>query len=514
MGAPPGILKIIEGYSIPFVVKPPFTPLTGVCLEKFTSRGLDAEIEVMISQNILEPCLSPLGYLSKLFPVLKPDGSFRPIINLRGLNRFLRPKKFRLLNHFRVPEFLQEGDYLSKIDISQAYFHLPIKLQHRKFLAIFHRHRILQFICLPFGLATALITFARVSNWLAGQLRERGIRLIVYLDDFLLANQHPNELEKDLIPPKALQECVWWLENLQKDRQIFASVETIFVTTDASDTGWGAQVNKRLLSGLWKTNQTLWHINRKELYAIYQTVLLTLTQLRGKRVVIQSDNKTAVSYIRNQGGTKSVLLTELVSKILELAYENKIEIFAYYIPEVFNEMADSLSRQKHLADWHLSNKVTDLLFKKWGTPQVDLFATAFSKVVPIYVSRDTTDKCALFIDAFSRIWDFDLAWIFPPPGLMPRVLAHLNKARGTYILVAPRWERVFWRADLRRRALDRPICIRNLQHHLSDATQNVPLPDARNLRLEAWLIRGGQKSHLHGPKKTLNYSKDLGESLL
>ncbi|CAK1578466.1 unnamed protein product [Parnassius mnemosyne] len=319
---------------------------------------------------------------------------------------------------------------------------------------------------------------------------------------------------KYLTPPKALQECVWWLENLQKDRQIFASVETIFVTTDASDTGWGAQVNKRLLNGLWKTNQTLWHINRKELYAIYQAVLLTLTQLRGKRVVIQSDNKTAVSYIRNQGGTKSVLLTELVSKILELAYENEIEIFAYYIPGVFNEMADSLSRQKHLADWHLSNKVTDLLFKKWGTPQVDLFATAFSKVVPIYVSRDTTDKCALFIDAFSRIWDFDLAWIFPPPGLMPRVLAHLNKARGTYILVAPRWERVFWRADLRRRALDRPICIRNLQHHLSDATQNVPLPDARNLRLEAWLIRGGQKSHLHGPKKTLNYSKDLGESLL
>ncbi|CAG4930098.1 unnamed protein product [Parnassius apollo] len=62
---------------------------------------------------------------------------------------------------------------------------------------------------------------------------------------------------KYLIPTKALQECFWWLGNLQKYRQIFASPETIFVTTDASDTGWGAQVNKRILSGLWKINRTL-----------------------------------------------------------------------------------------------------------------------------------------------------------------------------------------------------------------------------------------------------------------
>lgn len=77
--------------------------------------------------------------------------------------------------------------------------------------------------------------------------------------------------------------------------------KTSFITADASDRGWGAHVNGTLFSGLWAKNQILWHINHKELYAVYQAFQAALPQLQERQVIIQSDNKIVVSYIRNQG---------------------------------------------------------------------------------------------------------------------------------------------------------------------------------------------------------------------
>ncbi|KAI8428780.1 hypothetical protein MSG28_007454 [Choristoneura fumiferana] len=601
-GAPKSILNIIEGYTIPFVAKPPLIPFYTHILRKFETKEMTQEIISLIDQGILEHTSVQSGFLSTMFPVPKSDGKIRPIINLRGLNRYLLPRKFRLLNHFKVPHFLQQGDYLVKIDISQAYFHVPIKTQHRRFLSIVHQGRVLQFTCLPFGLSTAPLTFARLSNWVVSRLQDMGIRVVVYLDDFLLACQNPIKLredaikavnfltklgwiintekslneplqqieylgivwntlqnatslpqkkilsiEKDLnkilrdqewnwqlaksllgklnfasfviplgrlhcrnlqraanllpehqkkkmipITPIILQECAWWLGNLKQNGSLIKYRVTVFITSDASDQGWGAQIDETMISGLWTPAQKQWHINKKELYAVLQAFRSETTYLKEKRVVVQSDNRTVVAYIKKQGGTRSRHLTALVSQLLHLTQTLRVDLCPQYIPGICNDIADSLSRQKSFADWHLSERVTNLIFLKWGTPEIDLFATRQSRVVPAYVSRDVKDKEAQFTDAFSRVWQFNLAWIFPPPSLIPRVLAHLNQARGTYIIIVPRWEKVFWRSDLKARAMSAPFQIRNLNHHLQDMTTHASLPNAQNLRLEAWRIRGGR----------------------
>lgn len=233
-----------------------------------------------------------------------------------------------------------------------------------------------------------------------------------------------------------------------------------------------------------------------------ERALCGLRILRGKSLLVQSGNRTVVSYIRNQGGTRSAPLCELASTLLTMTSQLDITLSAYYIPGPYNEIADSLSRGKLISDWHLSKHITHRIFRKWDIPQIDLFATHLSRVVPLYVSRNAQDPLACFVDAFSRAWNFTLAWVFPPPSLVPRVLSHLNTASGTYILIVPRWEQVFWRADLKSRALAPPFQLRNLHHHLSEAQTGLPLKQASSLRLEAWKVRGGKGVLKDGPRKT------------
>ena len=284
---------------------------------------------------------------------------------------------------------------------------------------------------------------------------------------------------------------LWWTANVSTSSPLFPPIPTAFLTTDASDSGWGASVNGHPLSGTWTGPQQRWHINRKELHAVRLAISRHASRLRGSTVLLQSDSKTVVAYVQRQGGTKSLGLLEEVEALLLMTHRSQILLTARFIPGVYNTLADSLSRRQVPPEWHLSSRVTADIFDLWGTPEFDLFATHSSAVVPQYASLDQTDLGASFIDAFSRQWTFTLAWIFPPPALVPRVLHHLNSAVGSFILVAPRWEKTFWLPDLQRRALLPPYIFPRLHSNLIDLSTGRPPPQASDLCLEAWKVRGG-----------------------
>ncbi|XP_033222544.1 uncharacterized protein LOC117176414 [Belonocnema kinseyi] len=167
-------------------------------LETRPSTEVDRELTEFIKSGVLERKNVPSGFLSTVFLLQKSDGSLSPVFNLKRLNEYLRPGKFRLITHSKVPGFLQRKDFLAKIDISQAYLHVHIKESHRRYLAMYYRKKIYCWTALPFGLSSAPLAFSRISNWLAGQLRKRGVRVMVYLDDFLLANQDKHLLIQQL----------------------------------------------------------------------------------------------------------------------------------------------------------------------------------------------------------------------------------------------------------------------------------------------------------------------------
>ncbi|KAI5728722.1 hypothetical protein M8J77_020247 [Diaphorina citri] len=504
---------------------------------------MDLQVQKLLEHRVLVPNPFVSGFTSPLFLVPKGDGSKRPIINLKRLNQFLSLKKFHLINHFRVPDFLQRGDFLVKIDLSQAYFHVPIRPSHQRFLSVVYRDTLYCMTCLPFGLASAPQVFAKLTNWIANYLRNLGMRVIVYLDDLLLGNQDSVllrsqaraavatlqslgwsvNLERSVLWPVqtcqylgimwnptldskslplekqstiqryllTLTQIQWWSAALHRSSPIFPQAPQVFVSTDASNSGWGAIVDNHSLGGVWSDHQEMWHINLKEMFAVRSALERKLPVLQDKVVLIQSDNQTVVSYIHKEGGTKSFKLLREVEALFDLAVRHNITLMARYIPGKFNTWADSLSRQKELPDWHLLPEVTQHIFAQWGVPEIDLFATANSAVVPRFAALSTLDHQAMFVDAFSRKWDFSLAWVFPPPPLLPRVLHHLNPARGLYILVTPHWENAFWWPDLKARTLAPPRVITNLKKNLIDLATKRPPPELDCLKLQAFLVQGG-----------------------
>ncbi|KAI5747543.1 hypothetical protein M8J77_015831 [Diaphorina citri] len=133
------------------------------------SPQMTIAINELLSKNIIytSPESIRSGFLAPMFLRQKPNGSIRPIFNLKPLNQYIKLRRFRLINHYRIPGFLQEDDFLATIDLSEAYCHVPVKEGHRRFLSFHFEGKIYSWKCLPFGLASAPQAFSQLTNWVA-----------------------------------------------------------------------------------------------------------------------------------------------------------------------------------------------------------------------------------------------------------------------------------------------------------------------------------------------------------
>lgn len=175
------------------------------------------QIEVLVSQGVLERVSEPgPSFVSRMFLVKKIDGGGRPIFDLRNLNSYVETREFQLISHAKVPDFIQPGDWLIRVDMSQAYFHIRVASSHRCFLRLLFRGELWQMMSLTFGFSAVPQAFSTVTNRVAEALRFRGLRVIVYSDDFLVACQNKNELVAQVSMMVQLLESLGWQINRSK----------------------------------------------------------------------------------------------------------------------------------------------------------------------------------------------------------------------------------------------------------------------------------------------------------
>ncbi|XP_061089895.1 uncharacterized protein LOC133123446, partial [Conger conger] len=446
------------------------------------NSALSQEIETLLAKSAIR--LVPKhdemrGFYSLYFLVPKKDGGVRPILDLRALNRHLVKRRFQMLTHKRVMSSISQGDWFTLVDLKDAYFHVNIVQRHWQYLRFAFLGRAYEFTKLPFGLSLAPRTFEMVARAAIAPLRQQGIRrcisgiTIMRLLGLMAAaiavvplgllRMRPVQLwlkrmhfdpmrdraKLFRIPQSVVRALSHWRDGRMLSVGVpMGAISThVPVYTDASTKGWGAVCNGMMASGLW--NPPLPHINVLEITAVWLALQRFEPLLRGRHVLIRSDNKATVAYVNRQGGTKCPHLHRLAVRIWTWAYPRVRSLRALYVPGQLNCGADLLSRGgPSPLEWCLHPLVVAEVWSRFGKARVDLFASRQNAHCPLWFAMTATGSPPLGVDALAHCWPKGLLYAFPPFGLVPQVLAKAREERKPLILIAPDWPHKQWMADV------------------------------------------------------------------
>ena len=242
-------------------------------------------------------------------------------------------------------------------------------------------------------------------------------------------------------------EMQWWIDNVD---DIYKPIlqgpieSTIF--TDASGYAWGCSYQAEFAQGFFSHTEVDFCINTKELLAIKYALRCFAPDLQGKHVLVQSDNVTAIKYVRDMGGTDHGLRNQIALDIWNWAIEHSVWLSITHIAGVDNVKADDASRSmyKPNTEWALKQTCFEKLARKLGPVDVDLFASYLNHKLQKYVSWKR-DPFACHIDAFTMSWAGINAYIFPPFSLISKVLAkvQIDQPRNV-LLIVPQWRTQPW----------------------------------------------------------------------
>ena len=167
------VTALREGYTLPVQFRPNLTRSPTV-------------ISHYVNPQRQSHLLEALYIFGILFLVPKPNNRWRPILDLSTLNTFLNTELFKMETPETIRTSLQVGEWVTSMDFKDAYFHMPIHSQSRKYMRFHIQGQSYQFIPLPFGLSTAPMEFTVVAKEVILMALQRGIRIHHYLDDWFV----------------------------------------------------------------------------------------------------------------------------------------------------------------------------------------------------------------------------------------------------------------------------------------------------------------------------------------
>jgi hypothetical protein len=179
---------ISKGYVIPFDTLPPTHPHPqGQHQPKISKEttAIEQEIMALLSKKAIEEATEE-GFSSRIFTIPKKTGDLRPVLNLRPLNQYITPPHFKMESIKMVCNIINRKDYLTSIDLQDAFLHILIHPTSRKYLQFHWKGKQFQFRVLPFGLSLAPYVFTKILKPILKWARRKGIRISAYLDDLLI----------------------------------------------------------------------------------------------------------------------------------------------------------------------------------------------------------------------------------------------------------------------------------------------------------------------------------------
>ena len=137
---------------------------------------------------------------------------------------------------------------------------------------------------------------------------------------------------------EARSELYWWVTNVTMAfKNIVQTNPDLILTTDASNTGWGAVCEGQQTGGLWSVEEQRSHINYLEMKAVLFGLQSLCSNVTDKHIRIQSDNTTTVSCIN---AIKSMDCNYMALQIWQWSCSRNIWLSLCHLPGVNNEIAD------------------------------------------------------------------------------------------------------------------------------------------------------------------------------
>ena len=209
-------------------------------------------------------------------------------------------------------------------------------------------------------------------------------------------------------------ELQWWVDNLETATcPISNGNPDIVIDTDASLIGWGAVCNAVTAQGSFTPSDVYYaegNINVLELLAVKYGLQSFASIIKNRHILVHCDNSKAVSYISNMGGTHSRLCNAVAKEIWLWTMTQGVWLTITHIPGKLNKEADFGSRNfNDRTEWSLDPSTFELITKKLGQPEIDLFASYSNAKVACYYSWKP-DPGAAHVDAFycQLEWTTDL----------------------------------------------------------------------------------------------------------
>ena len=301
-----------------------------------------------------------------------------------------------------------------------------------------------------------------------------------------------------VLSEEAKADIQWWIDFVPLEtRCIDHGPFNVFLSTDASELGWGAVLEPhsevgtpRSTGGRWTLAEKCDHINVLELKAGLFGIQAFCADGFPSHVKISMDNITAIAYINHMGGSQSPRCNEIAQEIWAFCKQHDFWLTAAHLPGHLNVLADEKSRNfDDKTEWKLNTHVFDYVTQRLGRPQIDLFASRLNFQLKPFVAWMPNPE-ASFTDAFTINWSDCLFYAFPPFSILSQVIKKIEYDRATGILIVPNWPTQAWFPLLHRLLLKEPLRLPWRGDLVSLWFKQGPHPLGRKLQLMACLLCG------------------------
>ena len=233
---------IKEGIPLEFDSEPiPFENKNNI-FKAAEAKFLDEEIQFLINNGCVSIAKEKPSCVSRISTVSKKNGSFRIITDLRDVNIYLsKNKSFIYESILDTLDLIQPGHQLITVDIKSGFFHVKVDQKFRKYLGFKYRNNYYVWNVLPFGLSVSPYYFCKLFRPVIEFLRQVGLNVCCYVDDFLLADSPESIHESKEILLSTLKKLGYFIN--QEKSQLTPVFELKYVgyvinTKKEKDTVW------------------------------------------------------------------------------------------------------------------------------------------------------------------------------------------------------------------------------------------------------------------------------------